>query len=289
MVTCTACLIVKNEAPYLLEWIAYYDQLGFDKIVVYENNSTDNSLEILQHLDKCGIIETRPWKTGATSSPQISAYADALRKISTDWIFFVDCDEFLVLHNTSLKTFLEPFDARPEVSAVAVNWRIFGSSGLKTYEEGLVIERFVMASEPDFPPNRHVKSFVRAKDVGAVVHMHLSDVKGLVVGPDGVPASFTQRGITAAVDISIAQLNHYYTKTPEEYLIKRNRGQAGEGENSVHKYWYNDETFTGHDRNDVEDRSALQYLSNVKSRINQLKNANPIVSFWRRLWKYWTH
>ncbi|MFN7604764.1 MAG: glycosyltransferase family 2 protein, partial [Hyphomonadaceae bacterium] len=48
MVSCTVCMIAKNEGPYLLEWVAYYRSLGFSKIVVYENNSTDRSAVILR-------------------------------------------------------------------------------------------------------------------------------------------------------------------------------------------------------------------------------------------------
>ncbi len=36
--------IAKNEAPYFLEWIIYHKYIvGFDEIVIYDNDSTDFS------------------------------------------------------------------------------------------------------------------------------------------------------------------------------------------------------------------------------------------------------
>jgi Glycosyl transferase family 2 len=49
------CLIVKNEAPYLLEWIAYHRVIGVDRFLIYNNDSTDETSSILEHLDRAGI------------------------------------------------------------------------------------------------------------------------------------------------------------------------------------------------------------------------------------------
>jgi len=39
-----ACVgIVKNEAPYIAEWIAYQLSLGFDSVILYNNGSTDGN------------------------------------------------------------------------------------------------------------------------------------------------------------------------------------------------------------------------------------------------------
>ena len=40
----SSCLIAiaKNEEPYLKEWIEYHANLGFDKIIVCDNNDVGN-------------------------------------------------------------------------------------------------------------------------------------------------------------------------------------------------------------------------------------------------------
>ena len=42
------CAIVKNEAPYLPEWIEFYKLVGVEKFYIYDNDSTDNTKEVLK-------------------------------------------------------------------------------------------------------------------------------------------------------------------------------------------------------------------------------------------------
>ena len=258
-------MIAKNEGPYLLEWVAYYRSLGFAKIVVYENNSTDGSAKILKKLANRGSIEHRTWKLGKYESPQITAYEDMLARVETDWLLFVDCDEFLVMNEGSLSSMLEQIHPQTDISAIGINWRVFGSSSNPVCEDRPVIERFVKASEADFEANKHLKSFLRVGAVGDAVDMHLSDVRGRVVFADGSPLELESRGRASAIKFDVAQMNHYFGKTPEEYAIKMLRGQGGAGENNELKYWYNQELFQYHDRNEIEDLGALAHLDDVRS------------------------
>ncbi|MBL4751427.1 MAG: glycosyltransferase family 2 protein [Amylibacter sp.] len=43
---------MKNEGPYLLEWVAHHKALGFDHIVVCTNDCEDFTVEILKCLVK---------------------------------------------------------------------------------------------------------------------------------------------------------------------------------------------------------------------------------------------
>ena len=40
--------IVKNEAPYIAEWIDYHKKIGIEKFYIYNNDSTDNLVEVLR-------------------------------------------------------------------------------------------------------------------------------------------------------------------------------------------------------------------------------------------------
>lgn len=39
--------IIKNEAPYIIEWIEYHRLVGVEKFYIYDNGSTDNIKDIL--------------------------------------------------------------------------------------------------------------------------------------------------------------------------------------------------------------------------------------------------
>jgi len=270
--TSSVCLIAKNEAPYLVEWIAYYRVLKFDEVIVYENNSDDNSAEILRKLAAAGKVTYRPWTLGRNESPQITAYTDALTRSRTDWMLFVDADEFLVLHNAdTVGEFLTPLNARDDVTAVGVNWRIFGDSHMSESDGRPVIERFTLAAAPDFVVNSHLKSFTRVRALRNIVHMHVCETTGTMVHPSGKLLTMPNWGLSETIELDVAQVNHYYTKTLAEYQKKKERGQGGAGENNPElKYWYNDESFVGHNRNDIEDRSAMRRYDRVRAEMDEL-------------------
>ena len=47
---------VRNEGPYLFDWIIYHRALGFDTATVYSNDNTDGSDELLSFLQQRGLV-----------------------------------------------------------------------------------------------------------------------------------------------------------------------------------------------------------------------------------------
>jgi hypothetical protein len=154
--------IARNEAPYLLEWIAHYRLLGFERITIYDNESNDASWRVLKPLAKAGVIDTVYWKNRRKQHKQQSAYNHARLRLrdSVEWCLFADLDEFLILRADATLNDILPRD--PSVSAVAVPWRIFGSAGQMHRGTGLTIERFLQAAAQNFTSS---KSLVRLRDV----------------------------------------------------------------------------------------------------------------------------
>jgi len=50
----TALTMMRDEAPALLEWIAFQDVIGFDRIVVYTNDCRDGTDAMLDRLGQIG-------------------------------------------------------------------------------------------------------------------------------------------------------------------------------------------------------------------------------------------
>lgn len=139
------CIMFKDEAPYLREWIEYHLMVGVDHFYMYDNNSSDGYKSVIEsYLDE-GLITLIPWPE---EHAQVKGYEDCIRRFQgeSDWIGFIDVDEFLVpVAEESLVTFLDRFSNRP---AVLVYWRLFGSGGLIERDtKRLVTEDFVVASE----------------------------------------------------------------------------------------------------------------------------------------------
>jgi glycosyltransferase involved in cell wall biosynthesis len=272
MRTSTLCAIVKNEGPYLLEWIAYHKSLGFDNILIYDNDSTDGSNVVLNRLAELGVVQVVKWPTTNDASPQISAYNDAVLKAKTEWICFLDADEFLNLHcDANLNKFLDRWAA--EVSAVAINWRVFGSGGLKHRQKTTVIESFPLASVGHHHLNRHCKTFARVDAIDKM-HIHRCFLRyGRYVDADGIDVEIERMGFTPSVKHSVVQINHYIVKSYEEFLEKRMRGNANRPLGAVDKYTTRDgDYFERHDRNEEMDCSIQKWLPILKAEVERLQS-----------------
>jgi SAM-dependent methyltransferase len=211
----------RNEAPFLLEWIAYHRLLGFGQITLYDNDSNDASARILAPLAHAGIINVRRWR--GRPEQQVKAHNHALERLRghVEWCLYADLDEFLVLDPGLALDHLLPRD--PDICAVAIPWRVFTSGEMRNRGTGLTIERFTRAVVTN---DRHVKSIVRLRDVSQMgVHVpvrfkgRLIDIGGAEIDPDS-------NGILPRPASGIARINHYFTRSREEFEFKRARGDA---------------------------------------------------------------
>lgn len=219
------CAIVRNEIRSIVEWLAYHKALGFSEFVIYDNDSTDGTTEVLSVLDEAGEVVHLPWPHSVGVRPQRLAYEHARKHSDADWLAFFDADEFLVLHQDArIGDFLSGLG--PDVSAVAVNWIVFGSGGQAHYRAAPVIERFTDALQADAVLNRSVKAIGRrARLSGTGIH-RVSVAEGRYVMPSGRDAVFDKLTSVVEREVSVAALHHYAVKSLEEFAEKRARGHA---------------------------------------------------------------
>ena len=66
------CAIFKDEAPYLLEWLAFHKMIGIDLFVLYDNGSTDGGADLIRR--STFAPECDADRMGGTRPGQILAY-----------------------------------------------------------------------------------------------------------------------------------------------------------------------------------------------------------------------
>lgn len=268
--TTTVCAIMKNEGPYILEWVAYYRMIGFDHIVIYSNDTNDGSTYILDRLAERGVVDHRNQETSENAAPQISAYQDALAKCQTRWICYLDADEFLLLKkDNSISEYVGRFGS--DTSAIGINWRLFGSSGHLKVQPGLVIERFQQASKWDAPKNQHIKTIAKVEAILAP-NVHSCRIRsGMYVNSSGEETSVIRDGFIAPVRTEFAQVNHYVVKSRQEFGDKISRGNATLPKNAINKFkGRDDQFFLQHDLNDEVDKEILRYAERLHQEISKL-------------------
>lgn len=254
--TAGVCLIVKDEARYMVEWIAHYLVLGFDEILVYDNGSSDGTFAMIESFGKrFAAVDVCRWPDVEGEIPQRTAYADALGRSDSEWLAFFDADELLVLkQHDCIQDFLARY---PDgAGAVAINWLLFGSSSQKNYVDELQAVRFRMcARNAPGTKNRFVKSIARTSAAETAASHTVTLKPGFSYFDDtAFPADMLGDAKTAVASHSVAQLNHYVVRSLQEFREKRARGNVARSSDAADKFTrLDDEFWRTHSTNHVED------------------------------------
>lgn len=246
---------MKNEAPYIIEWVAYHRAIGVDNFLIYTNDCSDGTSEILDRLQDLGVLQHRNNDTWKGNSPQQYALNQALKEPvikNADWIIHIDVDEFMNIRfgDGTLPTFLDQF---PDVSNVAMTWRLFGHNGVTTLQDEFVIDQFDGAA-PKFCPKPHTvwgfKTMFRNLGAYQKISCHrpnklVEDRRDQVKWINGSGRDMTREAIdkgwrssVKSIGYDMIQLNHYALRSAESYLVKRQRGRALHVDRSIGlNYW----------------------------------------------------
>lgn len=221
--------IAKNEGRYLPEWIAYHLAIGFDRIVVYSNDTEDNQNEVLEAISKRDPrVRWINWPSIPDASAQNRAYSDLLRWCGTPWVAFLDIDEFAVpLEDGGIHEWLATVPE--DVATVHVNWRGFGSGGVTSPDYELVTRTFEMAAPADWSNHCHFKTFGRvALALEASAHNIVVESGRRTLSDFGA-FEMINFGISDRVAYHRIQINHYQCKTYSEFQARMRRGSATVG------------------------------------------------------------
>lgn len=214
------CAIIKDcPAHNLNEWLEWHRLIGVDHFFIYDNDSAQPLSTIIEDLTNV-IIVPFPGKV-----QQIPAYKNCISRHKSgnipkcDWIAFIDDDEFIVIEEELIKPFLE----KQTGSGIALNWITFGADGDVAKQEPQ-ITRFTMHTKLSNEVNLHIKSIVRPECVLSWSNPHFCTYKSgmcLDVLGNVIDGSFTKKAVH-----KIAWINHYYSKSLEEYTTKIRKGRV---------------------------------------------------------------
>lgn len=237
----TVVAILRDEAAYLLEWLAHHRSVGVADFLLYDHGSVDGTRALLRRLAAAGLLRWIDWSRPPGPAAQLLAYDEALlsRRIDTPWAAFVDLDEFLVPRVApDLPTLLR--DLGDEAGGIAANWTVFGSDGHERATSGPVARRFRQALPESHPMNRMTKCLVRV-DALVSQRIHRSLLRhGRPLDGSGRPLRRNGNGLRSAERAAaLLQVNHYMLKSREEFAAKLARGSANDagGRGLVNRSW----------------------------------------------------
>ena len=96
------CTIGKKENLYAREYIDYYRKLGFDKIIIFDNNNLEDEKieDVLHDYKKANFITIINARGVESAQLPLLNYCYQKYNMLYDWIAFFDFDEFLFINGS---------------------------------------------------------------------------------------------------------------------------------------------------------------------------------------------
>ncbi|MCR8547129.1 glycosyltransferase family 2 protein [Salipiger sp. P9] len=282
----TAVTCVKNEGPFLLEWIAFNRLLGVTDFLIYSNDCSDGTDRLLDALGDYGVVHLPNPAKGRNYQMEALKHA-AKQPVVTgaDWVWVADVDEFLNVH-VGDHTIPALIAACGTPQAISVSFQFFANGGIERYEDRPVIAQFPRSHNPDLwcaETAIEVKTLVRGDFPLHYFGAHRPFFRDTLdkdrrpAWTDGsgrpVPHKFLVaanprriRKFPAAGARRFATLNHYALRSLDSYLVKNDRGDVNrEGRVFDDTYW--------RERNDPawEDRSIQRHLPALTAALAKMK------------------
>ena len=213
----------KDEDPYLKEWLDYHLAVGVDHFYLFNQDGSESSWEIVKPYIERGVATVHDWTNfegnyeGHTYFFQKNrnhmGYIHAAQNYydETEWLLKIDVDEFLFMadESTTVKEWLKKVNKK-DTRAVRVPRIDFGSSGYETKPDGGVLENFLLR---EIEPSNY-------KDMANTDF--LDDNKRCFSSHRWSYRWFTPRKMITPEFSNGLRINHYYTKSKEEYFNRQN-------------------------------------------------------------------
>lgn len=249
---------MKNEGPFILEWIAYHRAIGVDDFLVYTNDCTDGTNTMLELLQSKGLVQHRanPWVPGGELKPQHAALQAAESEPviqNCGWGICMDVDEFINIKigDGTLPTL---YAAMGEANMISLTWRLMGNSDVAPYHDRFMIEQFTHCA-PEIIRKPHqawgFKTLFRNIDIYKKLGVHRpkglkpdlwDQVKWLNGSGKPMPKEMFRNGWRSTLETygyDWVQLNHYAVRSAESFLVKRDRGRVNHVDRDQGlNYWF---------------------------------------------------
>ena len=286
----TAITCVKNEGPFLLEWIAFNRLIGVTDFLFYSNDCDDGTDTLLDALGAYGVVHLPNPAKGRNY--QMEALKDAARQEvvrAADWVWVADVDEFLNIHVAD-HTIPALIAACGDPQAISLSFQFFANGGVERFEDRPVIGQFGRTHNPDLwcaESAIEVKTLVRKDFPLHYFGAHRPFFRDKLERgqrprwTDGAGRAVPHKFLVAANPRRIrkfpasgardhATLNHYALRSLDSYLVKNDRGDVNrEGRVFDDAYWK--------ERNDGgwEDQSIRRHLPALEALLAEMK-AGPL-------------
>lgn len=262
-------VLCKESADDIKEWIQYHSAIGIDHFLLYDNGSFPKLTDALDSEINRGLVTIIDWTQDNYYGRQVRSQKHSIDNYKEfRWIGFFDIDEFIVLldGSSNIKTYLSNYE---DYDGICLHWLLFGANN-HTTKQNSVIYNYTQSC-PSHGANEHIKCIINPKgyDQKQIYHNNphwMLTIKGSVnVLGQKVTDAFgsTRQRQSKPIINQIMRLNHYYTKSLEDFQIKASRG----GGNKVDRK-YEDVHFNSVQKENVFNNDIIVLYNRIKNNGN---------------------
>lgn len=245
---------MKDEGPFILEWLAWHKTLGVTDFVVFTNDCSDGTDRILQHLSARGEVLHLPNPASVMRSrafqPVALAYLHMLPVFQqADFVLSIDVDEFVNIR-CGAGRFGDLFAATGPFDAISISELNHGSNKRVAFENGWIRSQF-LGHQTESPgkraARRGVKTLTRLSPIVAAIRNHRPDflstlppmwLDGSGRYTDWFSQNASENGMDVRGSYDLVSLEHYALRSLESFFMKTLRGDVVVANKSVsRRYW----------------------------------------------------
>ncbi len=228
--------IVKNVAGQVEEWIEFHRAAGVVHFVLYDNGSTDGSLDVLRRYQGAGVATVVPWALSARDadtrrrfSAQVTAYAHAVTTFggAFERMAFIDIDEFMV--PKVARSLLQLVVDAGGHANISLPWHMFGHGGHEVPPSGGIVRNYTERARLPYARPDLMLRFKCIVDPCTVTLVSVHDFETTTMGDRtaNMRGQIVRNTARRSADFFCSegiQLNHYYTLSRQEFERKMSRG-----------------------------------------------------------------
>ncbi|MHB1301846.1 MAG: glycosyltransferase family 2 protein [Acidiphilium sp.] len=145
------------ESEFIVEWLTYYQLLGYDHVYLYCND--DDPAELYERVlpfatGRHPFVTFNHWREQGQHRQMMLHFVNNYLH-ETEWVSFFDIDEFLRLGpDQTIGQFMSEFEGRAD--SVLFNWVFFGPNGHKTHPGRPVLSTYTRREGAVHPFTKHI-------------------------------------------------------------------------------------------------------------------------------------
>ena len=222
------CTLAKLENKYIREFVEHYKNYGIDKIFLYDNNDIDGETfeEVINDYIQNGFVQILNWRGKHKALYHIMNNCYRKNFHYYDWLIFYEIDEYIHLFDyKNIKLFLNQTKFN-NCQQIYLNLVCHTDNNLLVYENKSLAKRFPHHVPITKKAGKYLemKTIIRGHYKGIhISNNHLGDIRLRSCNSSGKYESLFGH-YTHNSDQKYYYIDHYYSKSTEEFIIKITKG-----------------------------------------------------------------